>query len=391
MRIDPPLNQAARFPVTAALALASIGVSLAWWGGVNIDPILLGTGTAVSRPWGLVLDIFPHVNIVHLLFNLMWMWTLGARVEHVFGRGRYVAILLLIAIVSSAAQYAVSSGGVGLSGVVYGVFGLMYAMRARHPVFAQVTGPQTVQLLAAWFVVCIVLTLADVMRVGNVAHGSGAVIGWLIGRACAETRERRVRWTAIAAAATVVSLAGATVARPWLGGAAGDADMHARAGYEAMTRQDYAAAARELELAAKSPTVRPQTLANLGMCYQHLGRDSEALPFYRRAAAMDPRLMPELSEAMASILNMQGHDAAKEGMFNEAVTAFTEAAKLRPRDEYAWRMLGVVHEQQGDLGTAHQSYRRAQQISPSDKELAAAVERTAPKPKSEPESDPGKP
>jgi tetratricopeptide (TPR) repeat protein len=258
------------------------------------------------------------------------------------------------------------------------VFGLMYAMRALQPAFAQVTGTQNVQLFAAWFLVCIVLTYADVMRVGNVAHGSGAVIGWLIGRAIMEHGGRRSRWVAIAGTAAAIALIAATAARPWLGRLAGDADMLARVGYEAMMRQDYAGAVDDLEKAAMSPSVRPETLVNLGMCYQHLNRDSEALPLYRRAIEMEPRFKSDLTDAMVSILNAQGHDAAKEGMFNEAVGALGEATALKPKDEYAWRLLGFVYEEQGHRARAHECYIRAAIASPDDPGLAEAIKRTAP-------------
>jgi tetratricopeptide (TPR) repeat protein len=244
-------------------------------------------------------------------------------------------------------------------------------------VFAQVANRQNAQLFVAWFFICIALTVTNTMPIGNVAHGSGALLGWLIGRAGASPSPRKTRWLALAAACSVVSLIGATVARPFVSGAL-DGQLHARAGYEAMERQDYAAAVEELEQAAGSRYVRAGTLINLGIAYQKLHRDSEALALYRRVIAMDPTRRPSLVEAMVSILNAQGHEDAKDGRFDDAVRAFEEAAELQPQDVYAWRMLGYVHETQGDLDTAHAYYIRASQLSPDDEDLAASVKRTAP-------------
>jgi membrane associated rhomboid family serine protease len=136
-----------------------------------------------GQPWRLVTSVFPHANLIHLLFNLYWLWRFGRDIEEWMGPLRYAGFFVLLAAGSSAAQLQVSIGGIGFSGVVYGMFGLLYALRRNKDFAALHMQPQVVQLFVAWFFLCIVLTHLNVMRIGNMAHGSGAVLGWLIGQA----------------------------------------------------------------------------------------------------------------------------------------------------------------------------------------------------------------
>lgn len=32
----------------------------------------------VTKPWGLLTYMFVHIDVIHLLFNMMWLWAFGA-------------------------------------------------------------------------------------------------------------------------------------------------------------------------------------------------------------------------------------------------------------------------------------------------------------------------
>jgi membrane associated rhomboid family serine protease len=65
--------------------------------------------------------------------------------------------------------------------VVYGFFGFLWVLQRRDPRFADAMDDRTAGLFVAWFFLCILLTVSQVLRVGNVAHASGAAIGALVG------------------------------------------------------------------------------------------------------------------------------------------------------------------------------------------------------------------
>lgn len=89
--------------------------------------------------------------------------------------------LLVFAGGSSVADYDLAEGGVGLSGVGYGLFAFVWILSKCDSRFHDAMPPQVAPLFVAWFFLCIGLTYADVWRVANVAHGAGAALGVLAG------------------------------------------------------------------------------------------------------------------------------------------------------------------------------------------------------------------
>jgi membrane associated rhomboid family serine protease len=133
--------------------------------------------------WRLVTSIFPHAGILHLAFNIYWLWVFGTLVEEIFGHLKTAALIVLFAVGSGAWEFALASGGVGLSGVGYGLFGLIWMLSRHDERFKDAIDARTVQLFVGWFFFCIVATVTNTMPVANIAHGTGAVLGILAGLA----------------------------------------------------------------------------------------------------------------------------------------------------------------------------------------------------------------
>lgn len=131
--------------------------------------------------WSLVTSPFVHIEIWHLAFNLCWLWALGMRMEGEIGSLPYLAFILVAAFVSSAFQLAVSdTTGIGMSGVVYAIFGFMWLTRSKYPRFAEVLNTQNIKLFLGWLVVCVVITQLKLLNVGNAAHFTGLLFGMAI-------------------------------------------------------------------------------------------------------------------------------------------------------------------------------------------------------------------
>jgi membrane associated rhomboid family serine protease len=94
---------------------------------------------------------------------------------------------------------------VGLSGVVYGLFGLLWMGRRWHTDMYAVCDQHMSQILLGWFFLCIVLTYANILPVANIAHGAGFGFGVLYGGALWSPRQRR-RWLAAAVVITMLVL-----------------------------------------------------------------------------------------------------------------------------------------------------------------------------------------
>jgi GlpG protein len=131
-----------------------------------------------GKYWALVTSVFVHIELWHLAFNLYWLWYLGGRLEKAIGSLRWLAFFLTAAIISSAIQLGISGiGGIGASGVVYAIFGFMWATRNHFDGFKEALTKQTIILYVAWLFICLATTLLNIWQVGNSAHFSGMLFG----------------------------------------------------------------------------------------------------------------------------------------------------------------------------------------------------------------------
>jgi len=208
----PKWSDVPKYPVIAGVAILAIGVTIAWWVKVDISPLFESAEIRRGQLWQLLTSIFPHLDILHLAFNLYWLWILGTVVERVYGHGKTVLLILLFAVGSNALDFAFDQGGVGLSGVGYGLFGLLCVLSERDERFRGALDSRTVKLFVGWFFICILTTVTHTFVVANVAHGAGAVLGALTGLAIT-LPGRRVPLVASISAILLFGLWGATLGR----------------------------------------------------------------------------------------------------------------------------------------------------------------------------------
>jgi len=141
--------------------------------------------------WRLFTPMFIHFGLVHLIFNLMWLYQLGCMIEARQGSRLLAALVAVIALCSNFAQYYFSHHSPyfgGMSGVVYGLAGYVW-MRGK---FDRASGvgldPQSVTILLVWLVVCYTGVVGPV---ANTAHLVGLIVGVIWGRASAFWASRK--------------------------------------------------------------------------------------------------------------------------------------------------------------------------------------------------------
>jgi GlpG protein len=138
-----------------------------------------------GQVWRLITPIFLHFGPLHILFNMMWLRQLGAVIELRRGSGRYLAAVLLIAILSNVAQYISnvvqdpSTGPFfgGMSGVVFGLFGYIWIKSRYAPQDGFFMPPRMAFWMIAWFLICLT---GRVGHIANTAHGVGMMVGMVI-------------------------------------------------------------------------------------------------------------------------------------------------------------------------------------------------------------------
>jgi GlpG protein len=154
-----------------------------------------------------------HGSLVHAAFNVLMFVTFGPPLESRFGSFRFLGLVVLLGYLSMLPQFLVSTydGGplpmiVGLSGILYGLFGILLVGRRWHLDLAMVCDASTVKFLIVWFFLCILLSYTGLLPVANTAHGAGLLFGVLFGLAIFDL-PHRIRWRVLAVVSTLLVLA----------------------------------------------------------------------------------------------------------------------------------------------------------------------------------------
>lgn len=290
MRAAPP-SRALSFPVTGALAAAATIVTLAFWSGRSIAQLDMGPAAFWAEPWRLLTSALPHADILHLAFNVYWLWVFGTFLEERLGHVMMLGSVVLLGVGSAAAEYAIFDGGIGLSGIGYGLFGMLYVLDRRDSRFAGGMDTRTAQLFVGWFFLCIALTVTHVWAIANVAHGAGAVLGGLLGLALARPRAGReaLTWAKpVLAAAFAMCLLGATSLRPRINQSKAGGAGSAHVGYEALVAGKYDEAVTRFDLATRESPGVADYWYDYGIALWHVGRVKEATSAFDRASALEP-------------------------------------------------------------------------------------------------------
>jgi membrane associated rhomboid family serine protease len=211
-----PFRAAYKPPVTIAVIAIAIVVTLLRWSHIEAAQWFVAFPSKIwdGEIWRLVTSVFPHSDIFHIAFNALWMWRFGRALDRWLGSWRFALLLLPLAAGPLAAEILVGNFGIGLSGIVYGLFGFLFALRHDEEFAAEQVPPPVVNGLVFWFFLCIGLTYMGWWNVANTAHGAGAVLGWLFGRAYLS----RFRWIATSGVVLLsLALVAATQYMPWNG------------------------------------------------------------------------------------------------------------------------------------------------------------------------------
>lgn len=293
----PPLAHWHRYPVTSGIALAAVAIT-AWTGfGQHLNPQWLMNDLVWSgQIWRPFTSCLMHGDILHLIFNLYWLWIFGAAIEEFFDSTKTFLIVIFLAFGSSSAQYAFSGPGIGLSGALYGLFGLLWVLRRSHRQFYDVLDDSTVKFLVAWFFICIVLTVTNLWNIGNVAHGSGAILGAMLGFAIAEKdKKRRIGYVSLLTLTMVAIVAAASVGRRYVdfsGAFEREEERHANAlalqAARALQKSDISGAADLYSKALAINDSHADWWFLLGICYEQMHEEKKALHALRQAALLNP-------------------------------------------------------------------------------------------------------
>ncbi len=119
-------------------------------------------------PLSLVTTIFIHGSWLHLLFNMLWLVQMGRILESTLSPIVYLLFIIGAAAVGAACQVLISgSTGIGISWVIYAMFGLMWAGRGLYPVWGAIASRDNLRLFIGWGLFCLVATWLNIMQIAK--------------------------------------------------------------------------------------------------------------------------------------------------------------------------------------------------------------------------------
>ena len=144
--------------------------------------------------WRVLTPIFLHFSLLHVVFNTLWLWDLGRRVEYIQGSTKLLGLILLVALGSNLAQAMVAGAAIfgGMSGVIYGLLGYGWLWSVLVPHKSMHIPNAIVVFMLVWLVLCLMgfTRLLGLGEVANAAHVGGLLMGLLIAGAAAFIERR---------------------------------------------------------------------------------------------------------------------------------------------------------------------------------------------------------
>lgn len=187
-------------PVTLSLIFLSIcgflllylQAPLAWTSYFTFTPFAvvdnkLFFSNMDGQYWRLVTPVFLHFGWLHIVFNSLWLWELGVKVEREMRHINMLLLFLVLAIVSNASQFTFGGPSLfgGMSGVVYGLLGFSWVAPFLQPRWDIQPSSTLMVFMVGWLLLCMI-GLADVLGFGaiaNAAHLGGLLCGAVLGGA----------------------------------------------------------------------------------------------------------------------------------------------------------------------------------------------------------------
>jgi GlpG protein len=135
--------------------------------------------------WRLWTPMLLHFGLMHLVFNMLWLWEVGRRIEILQGSSRVFNLVMITAVFSNVLQYVMTQDVLfgGMSGVVYGLLGysLIWSRLRPERTFGLPKGVYIFML--GWLVLGFVGVIDSIGfgAIANAAHLGGLISGLGLG------------------------------------------------------------------------------------------------------------------------------------------------------------------------------------------------------------------
>jgi GlpG protein len=135
--------------------------------------------------WRLITPTFLHFSITHLIFNCLWVYILGSKIEIIDGKNIFIILFLIAALSSNLGQYYWTGGYLfgGLSGAVYGLLGYCFILDLDKKGQRYDLPNALYIFMFLWLLIGFtgILNIFGFGNVANIAHLVGMIAGFILG------------------------------------------------------------------------------------------------------------------------------------------------------------------------------------------------------------------
>jgi membrane associated rhomboid family serine protease len=146
-------------------------------GSLYLRWVLFGPAVAQGDGWRLITSAFLHGSLLHIAFNMYFLWFVGSAVETALGRGRFLLIYFVSALAGSAGALVDTPRTlvVGASGALFGLLGAALVLERQRNF---VLGGSALGLIVINLVLS--FTLSNISIGGHVGGLIGGVLCTLV-------------------------------------------------------------------------------------------------------------------------------------------------------------------------------------------------------------------
>ena len=131
--------------------------------------------------WRLITPMFIHFSLTHLIFNCLWIYVLGSKIEQIDGHITFINLVIFSSIISNLAQHFFGQSALfgGLSGVIYGLLGYCMIIEIDTKQERYDLPPALYLFMLIWLILGFlgILNLFGFGNVANYAHLGGLISG----------------------------------------------------------------------------------------------------------------------------------------------------------------------------------------------------------------------
>ena len=131
--------------------------------------------------WRLITPMFIHFSLTHLVFNCLWIYVLGSKIEQIDGHITFINLVIFSSIISNLAQHFFGESALfgGLSGVIYGLLGYCMIIEIDIKEERYDLSPALYLFMLIWLILGFlgILNLFGFGNVANYAHLGGLISG----------------------------------------------------------------------------------------------------------------------------------------------------------------------------------------------------------------------